>query len=105
MVYLIVRGVETRIRDSPGCPSMRPITLSLWLVLLTALSLSAADDRPEMTPKRTDVKPFEYIPANVPFYPPGKKWGVIGDGIKRMQRPLDVAESMKHYVHPVGFEL
>ena len=46
-----------------------------------------------MTPKRTDVAPFEYVPANVPFYPPSKKWGVVGDGIKRMQKPLSPALS------------
>ncbi|HEY1377343.1 MAG TPA: PVC-type heme-binding CxxCH protein, partial [Gemmataceae bacterium] len=84
---------------------MRPIVLSLWLLPLAALAVSAADDRPEMTPKRTDVAPFEYVPANVPFYPPSRKWGVVGEAIKRMQKPLAVAESMKHYVYPVGFEL
>jgi putative membrane-bound dehydrogenase-like protein len=78
------------------------------LALVAALGITAltfADDRPAMTPKRTDVQPFEYVPANVPFYPPGKKWGVIGDGIRQMQKPLAAAESMKHYVHPEGFEL
>jgi putative membrane-bound dehydrogenase-like protein len=62
-------------------------------------------ERPAMTPKRTDVKPFEYVPASVPFYPPSRTWGRTADPIKQMQQPLDVAESMKHYVHPVGFEL
>ena len=81
------------------------IPLVLAFAFFATLALAFADDRPTMTPKRTDVKPFEYVPANVPFYPPGKKWGVIGDGIKQMQKPLDPAESMKHYVHPAGFEL
>jgi putative membrane-bound dehydrogenase-like protein len=72
-------------------------------IFLAVATLAA--DRPEMTSKRTDVKPFEYIPADVPFYPPGEKWGTIGAGIKRMQKPLAPAESMKHYVHPAGFEL
>src|SRR6476659_4720870 len=80
---------------------MRLLAISLALLP----DLVVADDRHAMTPKRTDVAPFEYVPANVPFYPPGKKWGVLGDGIKRMQKPLAVAESMKHFVHPVGFEL
>src|SRR5436309_14536824 len=82
------------------------------IIVAAVLGLGAAafaepppNDRPEMTPKRTDVKPFEYVPAQVPFYPPGKKWGVTSDGIKQMQKPLAVAESTKHYVHPVGFEL
>lgn len=72
-------------------------------VLLAVAAIAA--DRPEMTPKRTDVKPFDYIPADVPFYPPGEKWGTIGATIKRMQKPLDPAESMKHYVHPANLEL
>jgi putative membrane-bound dehydrogenase-like protein len=58
-----------------------------------------------MTPKRTDVKPFEYVPANVPFYPPSRQWGVTAPPLKQMQKPLDPAESVKHYVTPVGFEL
>ena len=53
-----------------------------------------------------DVKPFEYVEANVPFYPPGEKWGTISDQAKRkMQLPLDPAESMKHMHLPEGFEV
>ncbi len=56
---------------------------------------------PEMTPKRTDVKPFEYVDANIPFYAP--KGG--GERPRQMQKPLDAAESMKHFVTPVDFEV
>jgi putative membrane-bound dehydrogenase-like protein len=62
-------------------------------------------DRPQMTAKRTDVKPFEYVPARVPFYPPGKSWGTTTEPLSRMQKPLDPAESLKHVVTPVGFEV
>jgi putative membrane-bound dehydrogenase-like protein len=62
-------------------------------------------DRPEMTAKRTDVKPFEYVDANIPFYPPGQRWSTIGDPIKKLQKPLDPDESLKHLVTPVGFEV
>jgi putative membrane-bound dehydrogenase-like protein len=60
---------------------------------------------PPMTPKRTDVKPFEYTPAKIAYYPPGRRSS--GDGEwNKMQKPLDdVAESMKHFVTPVGFEV
>src|SRR5437764_3524513 len=77
----------------------------MTVLLLAIVGIAAAADRPEMTPKRPDVKPFEYLPAEVPFYPPGEKWGTTAAGSKRLQKPLDSVESMKHYVHPVGFEL
>ncbi len=62
-------------------------------------------DHVEMTKVAKDVKPFQYKEANVPFYPPSTRWGVTGENIKKMQLPLEPAESMKHIVHPVDFEL
>jgi putative membrane-bound dehydrogenase-like protein len=59
------------------------------------------NDKPAMTPKRKDVKPFEYVDANIPFYAP--RGG--GTKPKQMQKPLDVAESVKHFVTPVDFEM
>src|SRR5262249_3991161 len=59
-------------------------------------------DKVEMTKVAKDVKPFEYVEANVPFYPPR---GRQGGPLKEMKKPLPVEESMKHIVHPVGFEL
>ncbi len=60
---------------------------------------------PAMTPKRTDVKPFEYVDAKVPFYPAGKAWGTTEEPRSKMQKPLDPAESMKHMITPVGFDV
>jgi putative membrane-bound dehydrogenase-like protein len=86
--------------------------LALALSLAVAGLLAAQEppaqapaDKPEMTAKRTDVKPFEYTEASIPFYPPGKRWGTTADPIKRMQKPLDPEESLKHVVTPVGFEV
>lgn len=62
-------------------------------------------DRPEMTPLAKDIKPFEYIEAKVPYYPPNKAWGTIENGPRKMQLPLTPAESVKHMVTPVGFEI
>src|SRR5260370_14083385 len=59
----------------------------------------------QITPKRTDVKPFEYVEARVPFYPPSRQWGVTGLPFDKMQKPLDPAESMKHMVTPVDCEV
>jgi putative membrane-bound dehydrogenase-like protein len=62
-------------------------------------------DRPPMRPLAKDAKPFEYVPANVPFYPPSPRWGVTGENFKQMQKPLSPEESMKHITTPVQFEL
>jgi len=59
---------------------------------------------PQVTPRRTDVKPFEYIEAKIAYYPPGG--ARRGDGQwNRMQLPLSPAESMRHMVTPVGFRV
>lgn len=62
-------------------------------------------DRPKMTEPRKDVAPFEVVPAKVPFYPKSDKWGTVGEPIPTMQKPLSPAESVKHYVTPVDFEV
>ena len=53
--------------------------------------------------KPKDLKPFEYVDANIPFYnPPGNK------GVKdwnKMQLPVEPAESMKHLQVAPGFEV
>lgn len=54
-----------------------------------------------MRPRRQDVKPFEYVPAKVPFYPADKPWGVTGKPWALMQKPLEPTESLKHLVTPV----
>jgi putative membrane-bound dehydrogenase-like protein len=61
-------------------------------------------EKVEMTKVAKDVKPFEYKDANVPFYPPGGR-GAGREGLKKMQLPLDPAESMKHIVHPADLDL
>ena len=58
--------------------------------------------KPKMTELRKDVAPFEYVPAKVPFYPPKRG---PADPITKMQKPLSVEESLKHFVTPVDFEV
>jgi putative membrane-bound dehydrogenase-like protein len=60
---------------------------------------------PEMTPKRADVKPFEYLDVGkkIPNYTPSRTWGVQGEPFNMMQKPLDPEESLKHIVVPKGF--
>ena len=63
-------------------------------------------DRPEMTSLPKDLKPFEYVDTDgVPFYPPGKSWGTLEKGKRKMQLPATPEESMKHFVTPKGFEV
>lgn len=63
-------------------------------------------DRPEMTALAKDLKPFEYVETDgVPFYPPGKNWGTLESGKRKMQLPVSPEESMKHFVTPQGFEV
>jgi putative membrane-bound dehydrogenase-like protein len=56
-------------------------------------------------PERKDIKPFEYVEANIPNYLPGRVWGRTGEPIRRMQKPLTPEESMKHMHLPEGFEI
>ncbi len=62
---------------------------------------------PEMTAKRTDIAPFEYIEvgAKIPNYVASDKWGVQEPPLTTMQKPLPPEESLKHYVTPEGFHL
>ena len=57
---------------------------------------------PELTPKRADVKPFEYVDVGkkIPNYRPR---GGQGEPLSDMQKPLDAAESARHIVVPKGF--
>ncbi len=62
----------------------------------------AAFPVPEMTAKRTDVKPFEYVDVGkkIPNYRPR---GGQGEPLSKMQLPLPPEESIKHLVVPKGF--
>src|SRR5205085_11443953 len=84
------------------CDTSHPIR---WAIGAGSKPAPTPTDPPLMTRKRTDVKPFEYVEAKIPFYPASPQWGRIGEPLGRMQKPLDPAESIKHSVHPVGFEM
>ncbi len=62
---------------------------------------------PEMTPQRTDVKPFEYIDVGkkIPNYTPSRTWGIQAEPLSKMQVPLPPEESQKHLVVPKGFRV
>ena len=62
-------------------------------------------DKPKMTEFAKDAKPFEFVPAKLPFYPPGERWGTLREPIDKMQKPLPAEESIKHYSTPQDFEI
>ena len=86
---LVERGIRWAVGDDPG---------------VVPAFADTANYVPEMTAKRTDVKPFEYVEANVPIYAAGARWGTMAAPQKQMQKPLDPAESLKHLVTPKDFE-
>src|SRR5256712_2276845 len=56
---------------------------------------------------RTGLRPFEYVesPAPLPNYTPNAQWGTQSEPIRKMQKPLDPAESMNHLVTFPEFEV
>ena len=62
-------------------------------------------DAPKMTKITGDKKDFEYVEAKIPFYPKSTRWGTQADPITKMQKPLSVEASLKHYSVPEGFEM
>ena len=57
---------------------------------------------PRMTPLAKDVKPFEYVEAKIPFYPPSGERKGRRLANQQMQMPVSPAESLKHMVTPAG---
>jgi putative membrane-bound dehydrogenase-like protein len=96
-------------------PSIRIAAAGLlWSLLLAPVlpAEKAAEKRPDLkgippgAKPKGNLKPFEYVDANIPFYAPGRRSKRPGaDGWNKMQLPLDPAESMKHIVVPEGFEV
>ncbi|HET6574237.1 MAG TPA: PVC-type heme-binding CxxCH protein, partial [Fimbriiglobus sp.] len=62
-------------------------------------------DAPKMTTITGPASDFESVPAKVPFYPAGQRWGVTAEPIPKMQKPLSPEKSVKHYSVPEGFEM
>ena len=103
-VFYTAWGHDERTWGNPGFQNLVERGIR-WACGRDPAVVAAFADQTEMTPLAKDVKPFEYKDANVPFYPPGGRGSTGRDNLKKMQLPLDPAESMKHIVHPVDFEL
>jgi putative membrane-bound dehydrogenase-like protein len=102
-IFYTAWGHDERTWGNPGFQNLLERGIR-WAVGADLGSIRPFVSAPEMTPKRSDVKPFEYVPAKIPLYPAGPQWGKTGEPIATMQKPLDAEESLKHMVTPVGFE-
>jgi putative membrane-bound dehydrogenase-like protein len=103
-VFYTAWGHDERTWANPGFQNLVERSIR-WACGGDPSVVPAFRDQPEMTTIAKDVKPFEYVDAKIPFYPPSRTWGVVAEPLKKMQKPLPPDESMKHYVHPVEFEL
>jgi putative membrane-bound dehydrogenase-like protein len=103
-VFYTAWGHDGRTFGNPGFHNLVERGIR-WACGQDPSSVPTFADRPQMTKLRTDVKQFEYAEADVPFYPPGKQWGTVEKGMRKMQLPVSPEESMKHFVTPVGFEV
>lgn len=103
-VFYTAWGHDGRTFGNPGFHNLVERGIR-WACGQDLIQVSSFVDRPEMTTLAKDLKPFEYIDAEVPFYPPGKRWGTVENGLRKMQLPASPDESMKHFVTPVGFEV
>lgn len=101
-VFYTAWGHDDRTFGNPGFQNLVERGIR-WACGDDASKVPAFAERPEMTPLRKDVKPFEYVDANIPFYPPGRGAGQ-NKGPRQMQLPLAPEESAKHNVTPEGFE-
>lgn len=103
-VFYTAWGHDERTWGNPGFQNLVERGIR-WACGQEVSVVPAFVDKPAMTPLAKDVKPFEYVEANVPYYPPGKNWGIQEGGKRMMQLPLSPEESMKHISVPVGMEV
>src|SRR5207248_73649 len=79
---LVARGIRWAAGDDPavvGAPQALPPPV------VKSPQEEHLDYTPKMTQKRTDVKPFEYVEAKVPFYNPVRGRGQ--STLNQMQKP------------------
>lgn len=103
-VFYTAWGHDQRTWGNPGFQNLLERGIR-WAVGDDPSVAGTYSERPKMTSLPSNLKPFEYVPANVPNYLSGASWGKMGDNIRQMQKPLEPSESQKHYVMPEGFEL
>ncbi|MBC7817565.1 MAG: ThuA domain-containing protein [Planctomycetaceae bacterium] len=101
-VFYTAWGHDERTWGNPGFQNLVERGIR-WACNDDVSKVPSFSDRLEMTTPRKDVKPFEYVDAVIPFYPPSKQAGVPPEPVKKLQKPLSAEESIKHFITPVGF--
>ncbi len=101
-VFYTAWGHDERTWGNPGFQNLVERGIR-WACGDDVRKVPSYSDRPEMTAPRKDVKPFEYVDAVIPFYPPSRQAGVPPEPVKKLQKPLPAEESLKHFITPVGF--
>ena len=103
-VFYTAWGHDARTWSNPGFQNLLERGIR-WATNGDLSKVPAFSDQILMTELPKNLKPFDYVEADVPFYPANKQWGKMGENIRKMQKPLDPKESQKHYIMPEGFEL
>lgn len=110
-VFYTAWGHDQRTWSNPGFQNLVERGIR-WACNDDPASVPAFQDKsvfpiPKMTAPRTDVAKFEFeeVGPKIPNYLPSNKWGVQGEAITKMQKPLSPEESIKHYVTPENFHL
>jgi putative membrane-bound dehydrogenase-like protein len=102
-VFYTAWGHDQRTFGNPGFHNLLERGIR-WAVKDNLDLVPAFQDKPKMTAIEKDLKPFEYVPADVPFYPPQRGAG-RGNEKWQMQLPVSPEESLKHLVTPQGFHV
>ncbi len=102
-VFYTAWGHDQRTFGNPGFHNLLERGIR-WAVKDNPDVVPAFQDKPNMTTVAKDVKPFEYVPADVPFYPP-QRGASRGNEKWQMQKPVSPEESLKHLVTPQGFHV
>lgn len=103
-IFYTAWGHDARTWSNPGFQNLLERGIR-WATNSDLSKVEAFSDQPLMTELPKNLKPFDYVEADVPFYPANKQWGKMGENIRKMQKPLEPKESQQHYVMPEGFEL
>ena len=103
-VFYTAWGHDERTFGNPGFHNLVERGIR-WAIGQAVSIVPPFSDRTETTRPAEDARPFEYVEADVPFYPAGERWGTTTGGKRKMQLPLPPEESMKHIVTPVGFQV
>ena len=110
-VFYTAWGHDERTWSNPGFQNLVERGIR-WACARDLSAVKPFQDRslftaPAMTALSRDVKPFEYedVGPKIPNYVPSNRWGERGENLTKMQKPLPVAESMKHYSTPQKFHL